>query len=117
MEMCNRTLSEVLKKNPQGVPFADVAQVGLHVVSRKVTLLWLTRLLHTASLQLSVLKELHLKGFVYVDIKTDNIMVGNAVSEHQVCCTHPKHSICSLERFRVCRPSCWTMDAHSCTAL
>ena len=35
-------------------------------------------------MQLSVLKELHQKGFVYVDIKTDNIMIGNASSEHQV---------------------------------
>ena len=37
MEMCNRTLSEVLDKNPKGVPFSDIAQMALHVVSRNAS--------------------------------------------------------------------------------
>ena len=37
MEMCNRTLSEVLEKNPSGVPFPDIAQAALHVVSQNAS--------------------------------------------------------------------------------
>ncbi len=37
MEMCNRTLTEVLDKNPEGLPFGDIAQAALHVVSHNAS--------------------------------------------------------------------------------
>lgn len=87
LQKCTSMLSHVLQSHPDGLPAADVALLGLQLV-RAALLRALSALPQTLCAaphtQMPVLKHLHSKGFVYVDMKADNIMFGLPPHEHQV---------------------------------
>ncbi|CAE7500899.1 CKL6, partial [Symbiodinium sp. KB8] len=86
LQKCTSMLSHVLQSHPDGLPAADVALLGLQLVRADLLRAFsalpqtLCAAHHT---QMPVLKHLHSKGFVYVDMKADNIMFGLPPHEHQ----------------------------------